>query len=151
MALDADEIMMAAFPNEEFYWLDSGYMDVHIENWASTAGSEYHNQNNPDRAKEMLEEIGYDGEEFRIMTTRDYDHHYNVGVVIHEQLTNMGINATLDVYDWPTLNDKMENDLGAWDAFITSSSTVSTPPQLIALSPSFGGGVNEPKVGEALK
>src|SRR5699024_6950281 len=67
MALDADEIMMAAFPNADFYWLDSGYMDVHIDNWASIAGSEYHNQNDPERAKQMLEEIGYDNEEFRIM------------------------------------------------------------------------------------
>ena len=150
-ALNNEEVMMAAFPNQDFFWLDSGYMDVNISNWASDAGSDYYNQNDPEKAKQMLEEIGYNGEEFRIMTTRDYDHHYNVGVVIHEQLTNLGINATLDVYDWPTLNDKMENDLGAWDAFITSSSTVSTPPQLIALSPSFGGGVNEPKVGEALK
>ncbi|HLR75464.1 MAG TPA: ABC transporter substrate-binding protein [Virgibacillus sp.] len=151
MALDADEIMMAAFPNEEFYWLDSGYMDVHIENWASTAGSEYHNQNNPDRAKEMLEEIGYDGEEFKIMTTRDYDHHYNVGVVIHEQLQQIGMNAELVVYDWPTMLDKRENELDAWDVFITSSSTVSTPPQLLALSPTWAGGVNDDHVGDLME
>lgn len=150
-ALDLEEIMMAAFPNKDFFWLDSGYMDINISNWASTAGSEYYNQNDPEKAKQMLEEIGYNGEEFKIMTTRDYDHHYNVGVVIHEQLTKLGINAKLEVFDWPTLNDKMDNDFGAWDAFITSSSTVSTPPQLIALSPSFGGGVNDDKVGEMLK
>ncbi|WP_368653195.1 ABC transporter substrate-binding protein [Ornithinibacillus sp. 4-3] len=151
VGLNYDETMMAAFPNKDFYWLDSGYMDVNILNWASTAGSEYYNQNDPEKAKELLEEAGYNGEEFKIMTTRDYDHHYNVGVVIHEQLKNLGINATLEIYDWPTMNDKMGNDFEAWDAFITSSSTVSTPPQLIALSPSFGGGVNDDSVGEAIK
>lgn len=150
-ALDYDAIMMAAFPNKEFYWLDPGYMDVNITNWASSAGSEYFNQNDPEKAKQMLEDMGYNGEEFVIMTTRDYNHHYNVGVVIHEQLTEIGINAKLDVYDWPTMNEKFTNETDTWDAFITSSSTVSTPPQLIALSPSFGGGVNDPKVGEVLK
>src|SRR5690625_1232318 len=93
VGIDYDEIMMAAFPNKEFYWLDAGYMDKHIENWASTSGSEYHNINDPDRAKEMLEEMGYDGEEFVVMTTRDYDHHYNVGVVFHDQISQLGINA----------------------------------------------------------
>ncbi len=149
-ALDPNEIMMAAFPNEDFYWLDSGYMDVNIESWASTAGSEYYNQNDPEKAKQMLEEIDYNNEEFRIMTTRDYDHHYNVGVVIQEQLNQIGMNAVLDVYDWPTLLDKRENELDSWDAFITSSSTVSTPPQLLALSPSWAGGVNDDSVSEQM-
>lgn len=85
------------------------------------------------------------------MVTRDYDHHYNAGVVIHEQLRQLGINATLEVYDWPTLLDKRENDLSAWDAFITTSSIVSTPPQLIALSPTWAGGVNDESVGEAIR
>lgn len=150
MAIDADEIMMAAFPNEDFYWLDSGYMDKHIENWASTAGSEYYNQNDPEGAKKLLEEAGYDGEEFKIMTTRDYDHHYNVGVVLHDQLTQIGMNAELVVYDWPTMLDKRENDFSTWDVFITSSSTVSTPPQLLALSPTWAGGVNDDHVPDLM-
>src|SRR5699024_6033867 len=95
-AVDANEVMFAAFPNEDFYWLDSGYMDMNIKAWASTAGSEYYNQADVEKAKQMLEEAGYNGEEFRIMTTRDYDHHYNTGVVMHELLKNLGINATLD-------------------------------------------------------
>src|SRR5690625_1345612 len=139
-AVDNDEIMMAAFPNEDFYWLDSGYMDMHIENWASTEGSEYYNQNDLEKAKELLEESGYDDEEFKILTTRDYDHHYNVGVVLHEQLTQIGMNAELVVVDWPTLLELREEDFSAWDVFITSSSTVSTPPQLLALSQTWAGG-----------
>lgn len=151
MALDNEEIMMASFPNPDFFWLDSGYMDVGIENWASTAGSEYYNQNDPEKAKELLEEMGYDNEEFRIMVTRDYDHHYNAGVVIHEKLKSIGLNAELEVYDWPTLLDLRDSDTSAWDAFMTTSSIVSTPPQLLALSPTWAGGVNDDSVVEAMK
>lgn len=143
--LDLDEIMMAAFPNKDFYWLAPGYMDVNLSNWASDAGSEYYNQNDPEKAKEMLEDMGYDGEEFRILATRDYDYIYSLAVVIHEQLTNIGINSKLEIFDWPTLSQmtENENELGSWDATISGSSIVSTPPQLISLSPSWAGGVND--------
>src|SRR5699024_277993 len=84
-----------------------------------------------------------DNEEFHVMTTRDYDHHYNAGVVIQEQLKEIGINAVLDVYDWPTVLDKQGNEFDEWDAYMTSASAVSTPPQLIALSPVWGATVND--------
>lgn len=150
-ALNNEEIMMAAFPNQDFFWLDSGYMDVNIINWASTAGNEFYNMDDQELAKQYLEEAGYNGEEVRIMATRDYDYHYNAAVVVHDQLTNIGINAVLDVYDWPTFNEKATQGLEEWDVLLSSSSTVSTPPQLIALSPSFAGGVGDPKVIEDMQ
>lgn len=150
-AIDVEEIMLAAFPNEDFFWLDSGYMHVDIANWASDAGSEYYNQNDPEKAKEMLEEIGYDDEEFRIMVSRDYDRIYNSGVVLQEQLKQIGINAVLDVYDWPTVTDLRENDFSAWDVHITGINAVSTPIQLIPLSETWSGGVNDEYISEILK
>lgn len=150
-ALNAEEIMMAGYPNEDFYWLDSGYMDINIKNWNSDAGSEYYNQNDPEKAKKMLDDIGYDGEEFRIITTRDYIQLYNIGVVIQEQLKQIGMNVELEVYDWPTLLDIRDNKIGEWDAFISSSTAVSTPPQLLVLSDTWAGGVNDDSVGEAMK
>lgn len=139
-AVDAEEIMLGAFPNPDFYWLDAGYMDINIKKWASQAGSEYYNQANPEKAKQMLEEMGYNGEEFRLMATRDYDHHYNIAVVLHEQLQNIGVNSTLEVYDWPTVTER-NSDPDLWEAYITTFSTVSTPPQLLHISPSSKGGV----------
>lgn len=139
-ALDMEEVMMAAFPNEAFFWLDSGYMDVNIKTWLTDAGSEYYNQADPEKAKQYLDEMGYDGEVFRIMATRDYDHHYNMALVIHDQLLNAGINAELEIYDWPTVLDIQNNEFDQWDSYITTASTVSTPSQLIALSPKWAGG-----------
>ena len=150
-ALDLDEIMLAAFRNKDLYWLDSGYMDVSLSNWASKAGSEFYNQNDPEKAKQMLEEMGYDGKEFKILTTRDYDHLYNIGVVIQEQLKQIGMNVKLEVVDWPTALDLQQNNTGAWDAFVTSSQIVSTPPQLIVLSPAWGGGFDDSTVLAAMK
>lgn len=149
-ALDYDEIMMAGFPNEDFYWLDSSYMHKDITTWASQAGSEYFNINDPEKAKQMLEDYGYNGEEVVIMATRDYEYMYNVGVVTNEQLKSIGINSRLDVYDWPTL-DEMENETDKWDIEVMGISMVSTPPQLLMLSPTWAGGVNDQKIIEDMK
>lgn len=142
LALDIDEIMEASFPNEDLYWLHSGYMDEDLVNWQSDAGEEYFNVNDPEKVKEILDEIGYDGEEFRIMATRDYEHFYNGAVVIQDQLKEIGVNAELEIYDWPTMFDKFD-DVEDYDAFMVSFSVASTPPQFLALSPTWGGGFED--------
>lgn len=141
-SLDVDEIMFGGFTNEDIYWLDSGYMTRDIENWRSEAGSEFYNENDPEKAKKLLKEIGYNNEEFKLMTTRDYPHLYNAAVVIQDQLTKIGVNVKLEVFDWPTLSEK-QNKPGDWDAFITTFGTVTTPTQLLAVSPTYGLGVQD--------
>ncbi|WP_368653790.1 ABC transporter substrate-binding protein [Ornithinibacillus sp. 4-3] len=148
-ALDAEKVMMGAFPNPDFFWLDAGYMDINIKRWASQAGSEFYNQADPEKAKQMLEEMGYNGEEFRLMATRDYDHHYNTAVVIHEQLQQIGINSKLEVYDWPTVTER-NGDPDVWEAYITTFSTVSTPPQLLHVSPKAKGSIPEPYMDDRM-
>lgn len=144
-ALDYEAIMAAAFPHEDAYELTNSYMDKQIINWASDAGSEYYNINDPEKAEQMLKDYGYNGEPFRILTTRDYDYVYNISVVLNEQLNNIGINSSLEVYDWPTVVEMTGNDseLGSWDVTVSGSSMVSIPPQLISLSSSWAGGVND--------
>lgn len=149
-ALNVEEIMEAAFPNEDLYSLHSSYMDEEIVNWRSEAGNKYHNINDPEKAKEMLAELNYTGEEFRILTTRDYEHHYNVAVVIQDQLKNIGINAMLEVYDWPTVT-QLKDDTDVWDAYVISFSPVSTPLQFLGLSPTWAGGVNDDYIDEMMR
>lgn len=124
-------------------------MHKDIEAWNSEAGIEYYNQADPDKAKQLLDEAGYNGETLTIISTRDDDVIYNSSVVIQQQLKEIGIEVELEVYDMPTMF-KMREDLSTWNMFITGSSVVSTPPQLLALSPTWGGGVNDDKILEQL-
>lgn len=149
-ALDYDKILMGAFPNVDFYWLDSSYMHKDLPFWKSDAGSEHFNPNDPDKAKQLLEEAGYDGEEIRIMATRDYEYMYNMGVVIEEQLKQVGINAKLEIFDWPTMTER-EKDTAVWDVLTMGISMVSTPPQLLMLSASWAGGVNDEHITSQIK
>ena len=148
-ALDIDKIMLASFANEDLYWLQSGYMTNKVSNWASDAGSEFYNEKDPEKAKKLLAEAGYTNEEFRIMTTRDYPQFFNAAVVMQDQLKAIGVNVKLELYDWPTLLEK-QNNAGVWDAVITGSSTVTTPSQLVSLSPDFAGGMHDPKMTDLL-
>ncbi len=150
-ALDLEKIMLGSFTDEELYWLDPGYMTSTISNWASDAGSEFYNQNDPEKAKQLLDEIGYNNEEIRIMTTRDYPFFYSATVIIQEQLTKLGMNVKLVVYDWPTFMEKLTNDLEEWDAAIFASATVSTPSQLLAISSTFAGGIADPTTTSLLE
>lgn len=141
--IDINEIMMSAFTNEDIFTLQSGYMMDRIENWASDAGSEFYNINDQEKAKELLAEAGYNGEEFTLITTRDYPHFYNASVVLQEQLTKLGMNVNLEVYDWAGLTEKRDKQLGEWEAYINGLTTVTTPTQLLAISPTYSGNVPE--------
>ena len=67
--------------------------------WYSEEGKDRFNLNNPEKAKQLFEDAGYDGEEIKILTTKDYEYMYYPAVVIQEQLKNIGVNVKLEVAD----------------------------------------------------
>ena len=75
---------------------------------------------------------------------------YNIGVVVDEQLKEVGINSKLEIFDWPTL-DEREPQTELWDIEVMGISMVSTPPQLLMLSPSWAGGHNDPNITSDMK
>ncbi|WP_368653150.1 ABC transporter substrate-binding protein [Ornithinibacillus sp. 4-3] len=138
-AYDVEQMMFAAFVDEDLYWLHPSYMTKTVTNWATDAGKEFYNQHDLDKAKQLLEESDYNNEELRVLTTRDYPQFYNIAVVMEEQLKAIGVNVKLEIYDWPTLLEKQEQPT-EWDASVIGSSIVTTPSQLLYISPSFAGG-----------
>lgn len=110
-AIDAEEMMTAAFTDDRFYTLNHNLMMPHQEEqWYSDVGKDKYNVNDPDKAKELFEEAGYDGETIKIMTSRDYEFMYNAAVVLQQELEAIGMDVELDVYDWPTLLDNMVDE-----------------------------------------
>ncbi|MBM7634751.1 ABC transporter substrate-binding protein [Geomicrobium sediminis] len=143
IALDKQPILQAAFNYEDFYSLEPGLMIPDQTDWYTRAGEENYDVNDPDRALSMLEEAGYDGEEIRILTSRDYDFHYNVAVVAHQQLEEMGINATLNVVDWATLLS-LRDDPNEYEMFVTSFFVYAVPHQYPFFNPSWAGWTDHP-------
>lgn len=126
-ALDCEPILIAAH-GEEFYRLDPSVMMKETA-WYSTIGEDLYDRKDPELAKQLLEEAGYDGTPLRMLSTQEYQYLYNITVVATQQLEEAGFTVDLQVTDWATLVDRRGNpDL--WDAFPTSIPFAPDPTQL---------------------
>lgn len=59
-----------------------------------------------DKAKRLLKESGYKGEEVVLDTTKKYSYMFRMAVAVHAQLQAIGVNVRLNVVDWPVLLKK---------------------------------------------
>lgn len=140
-ALNMDEIMLASMGNEEFYLVDPGYMDP-AGPWANDAGSDVYNQQDLDKARQLLQQAGYNNEQITLLSTPDYPGMYNASLVVQAQLLAIGVNAVVDSYDFPTFMER-KNNLSNWSIFITSNSYQMTPQQLLVVNPDWAGNNDE--------
>ena len=148
-ALNCDDIMMAAYGNADLYEINAGWSDPADTQWGTDAGSEYYNQNNIEKAKELLEEAGYNNEKLVLVTTQDYPEMYNATLVVQENLKQAGINAEVETYDFSTFMEHRA-DPNQFDMFITSNSYNMLPIQLSVLDSGWAG-LNAPEVAEGIQ
>lgn len=127
-ALDMDEIMDAS--TDGAYKLNVGFQYPGRASYTDV-GKETYNQKNAATAKKFLAEAGYKGEPVIFMTNKDYTSMYNAALVTTEQLKAVGINAKLEVVDWPTSVNRMSKDAEGWHFFYTGW---GTQPALGALA-----------------
>lgn len=147
-ALNCDDIMLASYGNPSLYALDPGWCIPSDAQWGSEAGGEYYNQNNLDKAKELLTQAGYNNEPIVLVTTPDYSEMYNATLVVHDQLVKAGFNATVESYDFSTFMEHRA-DTEQFDLFITSNSYNMLPVQLSVLGSSWAG-LDRPEVTEGI-
>ncbi len=149
-AINTEDIMLATFVHEELFNIDHGYMGMDQKDWYTEKGLESYNQADAKKAKALLEEAGYKGEEINIIATSDYSEHYDSAVVLESQLRELGVNVKLETFDWPTLLDRRK-DPAAWDIMVTGYSTVTTPAQIYYLNPNDHGWTNDAKIADLLE
>ena len=137
--VNCDDVLYASTGNEDFYNLYSSYMFESSANWYTEAGSEYYNQNDPDRAIELFEEAGwdFDNDVFRILVRTDATDFYTQAQVVQEELRAIGVNCELLTYDSSTFSEMRNNQPDAWDAFITSFGPKVLPNMNLFLSDSW--------------
>lgn len=148
-ALDYDEVKMAGYVDERFYTLN-GSMMFEDSPWYTEAGLEsFSTESDPDRAQELMDEAGYDGEPIRILTSRDYEEYYHLAVIMEQQLEEVGMNAELIVVDWPTLLEIRE-DASAHEISTTTFSYPVVPGAYLFLMESYAGWTDDEAISEAV-
>lgn len=130
-ALPPDDMLFAAFGDEKFFQTDGAFFPDGWT-WNTDAGTELYNINNPEAAAEYLEQAGYDGAPLRILTSRQYEFHYQMAEVARMALELAGFTVQMDVVDWATLAQNRDNP-ELWDIYITHSPFLPEP----ALTSSF--------------
>lgn len=143
-ALNCDEILTAEFGGG--YELGSCYMDAGQPFWYSDAGSELYNQNNAEKAKQILEEGGYNGETFRILaaTLNGMD---RLAVAMESELEAIGIPVELNIVDWATLID-YRNDSSLYDLYVTTYAEVPVPSLKLYFGANYPGWSDDAKLNE---
>lgn len=143
-AIDCDEIMAACYGGG--YELGSCYMDAGQAFWTTDAGSELYNQHDPEKAKEILEEGGYNGETFTILAA-NLNHMDAMAVALESELEEIGIPVELTIVDWSTLID-YRNDPSLFDLYITSFAEVPVPSLKLYFGAEYPGWSDDARLQE---
>ncbi len=115
-AIDLNTIFEAAIPTTgttKFYSTNACYYAKSSPWYVDMSQSV---KQNKEKAKQLLAELNYDGTPIVMMTTEAYPFLYNATLVMKQQLEDVGLNVTLNVYDWGTMLTKI-SDKTAFDLY----------------------------------
>lgn len=85
----------------------------------------FYDQKSPTKAKELLKQAGYKGEEIVLQTNSNNAHHRDAVLVLSEQMKDAGFNVKVDIVDWTTNASNMQRGTGTWN--VSSTGFCSNP------------------------
>jgi len=136
-AINPTEILLGAYSSPEFFALNSCYNLPEQTDWYTESGAEYYNQNDAEKAKSLMSDAGYNGEEITLLTISDPSLEASA-LIIEAQLEAVGMNVKVEIYDFATYAQK-RNDPANWQIAVQPFSLNPIPTQWIFFNPgSFG-------------
>ncbi len=136
-ALDMEAIMRGVYGPREFWRLDPGHVAREHPMWTD-AGKELYNQKDPERARRLLAEAGYQGQPVRWLATTEIYPHFASANIAKSQLERAGFVIDLQVTDWATVVARRARP-ELYDLHITRYMLVPDPTQLVFLAPASPG------------
>ncbi len=146
LAAIAVEPTAQASHGEGYFELGPGIMMPQTV-WNSDVSAEMYNQGNTEKARQLLQEAGYNATPVRLLTTQEDLGDYNAAVVAQQQLEEAGFTIELEVTDEATMEENLESD-DRWE--MTTNAYVFRPDPV--LIPAFascaadGQWCSDPKV-----
>ncbi len=139
-ALDIYPLVLGAFGDDAVFALSSSIVPQEYgAMYNATAGAELYDQGDPERAKALLAESGYDGRPIRWLTSRDYDYQYRGTLIAVDQVSQIGVDSEIIVRDWAT-TVAIRSDPTAWDIFIGNFTIAPEPEMIPYVNPNYLNG-----------
>ncbi len=111
-AVDAEELMLAIGDSE--YWRINYAMRYQEEQWMwSDVAWDYYDRD-MDRARELVEESDYDGQQIRFLSSPGRDLEFRTVIPMQEILQDIGLNVRISSVDAATFNE-LRADLDEWE------------------------------------
>jgi peptide/nickel transport system substrate-binding protein len=101
-AIDLDVVTQAAYKG--YAKVNPSVLPEQSQYWTPYHKTWYKKDVN--KARQLLKEAGYKGEEVILDTTKKYASMYSQAVAVQSELVAVGINVKLNVIDWPVLLQK---------------------------------------------
>ncbi|MEO6013971.1 MAG: ABC transporter substrate-binding protein [Devosia sp.] len=143
-ALGKDAALRVSF-GPEALWNAQGSLFPEGNFWHSDAGVDAYNTHDAAKAKEMAVAAGYDGTPIRLLTSTNYQTHFDQATVFVKQLAEAGINVQMIVVDWATLL-KMRAEPEQWDIFVTHHGVAPDPILMTFLNDGYPGWWASPEI-----
>jgi len=96
--------------------------------YGTTAGSEPYQKPNPEKAKQLLKEAGYNGEKIYVIGTKEIANIGAITEVYVDALRKIGVNVELEMMDWGTMatrfgtNKNVPGVSGGWHLWAATGS-----------------------------
>jgi peptide/nickel transport system substrate-binding protein len=138
-SLSMEPLAKAGVGPQEFWRLGPDISAKEFTWYNAQAGADVYNKPDPDKARALLKEAGYDGTPIRWMSTKEYFYNYNSSLPAKQQLEANGFKVDLQVMDWATLV-KRRSDPKEYDVFVTGHESFNHPilqPYLASSWPGF--------------
>ena len=107
-AVDAEAFMSSLGPRELWSLCASAYYcNTPLE---SQGGADLYNQNNLEKARQLIKEAGAEGAVIKVMNPNDYGTITPLGLVLKPMLEDIGLTVEMPGMDWATLVSKIRGD-----------------------------------------
>lgn len=128
-ALDFEELGYAMIGDPQFWRLESALHEKGNPWHVSDAGSGIYGVYDPEKAKQLLERAGYDGQPLVILSGQDNQMERQGAIAIQDQLEKIGIDVELQLFDRPTVVERRAKKEG-WHMHLSPFIKVVPDPQI---------------------
>jgi peptide/nickel transport system substrate-binding protein len=150
--IDKEAMATAAFGPKDL-WQLKGSMVLDVDKpLYSDAGTDVYETYDLNKAKDLFAQAGVTADKpIRIATTQTYPKFYQMAVIMQAQLEKVGLKAEVDVFDFPTMIDRLTSAPTSWDISMTGfGGNVGSPSQILYLTPTWPGEYRSEKMSALL-